>query len=207
MVLAELDVLETLALSEKHVIVVVDDEPEVQRSLRRLLRREPYDLRITGSAELALGWVERDNVSLVVLDHRMPGMCGTELAERVRRISPHTVRIMLTAYPGNALVRYGLAEDVQWLVSKPWNDDALRLTIRRLLRDLESKPPSPQFRAARGDRADLPGKAAAATAQGASLAPGPLRKAIRYAAGRLAKGTGWVLGFLWMADAGGAPRS
>ena len=135
MTLAELDVLEPLALLRAHTVVVVDDDPAVLRSLRRALRQEPYDLRTTSRAEEALEWIERGDVSLVVLDQRMPGMCGTELAERVQRHSPRTVRVMLTAYPGNAIVRHGLDHEVQWLISKPWNDDALRLALRRLLRD------------------------------------------------------------------------
>src|SRR6185436_917471 len=105
MTLAELDVHEPLALSCAHTVVVVDDDPAVLRSLRRALRQEPYDVRTTSSGEEALEWIQHGDVSLVVLDQRMPGMCGTELAERVQRISPRTVRVMLTAYPGNALVR------------------------------------------------------------------------------------------------------
>lgn len=178
---AEQALLEPLAISDRHTVVLVDDDPAVLGALRRLLRKEPYELRTTSDPRIALDWVRRDDVSLVVTDQRMPGMCGTELAERVRRLSPATVRVMLTAYPGNALVRHGLADDVQWLVSKPWNDDALKLAIRRLLRDAEgtiltSRPEGPEPR------------------------KNPVQRAFRRVSGRLAKTTGWVLGFLWMAD-------
>jgi CheY-like chemotaxis protein len=189
---AELDILEPLALSEKHTVVLVDDDPAVLASLKRLLRKEPYEVRTTSDARAALDWIQKDEVSLVVMDQRMPEMCGTELAERVRRISPETVRVMLTAYPGNAAVRHGLAEDVQWLVSKPWNDDALKLALRRLLREQESSPPLPS-----------PSPVPAPEAEPRGLASGRLRKVIRKFSGPLAKSTGWILGFLWMADAGG----
>jgi DNA-binding NtrC family response regulator len=140
----EIDALEPLTLSQSHTIVLVDDEPQVLAALRRVLREEPYEVRTTSSPRDALEWVGRGGVSLLVTDQRMPDLCGTELAEQVRRISPRTARILLTAYPGNALVRHGLASDVEWLISKPWNDDALRVTIRRLLRDLESAPRPPE---------------------------------------------------------------
>jgi DNA-binding response OmpR family regulator len=198
--LAPVEAPEPLDLAVLHTVVLVDDEPAVLASLRRLLRNEPYVVRATTSPEIALAWVEEDGASLVVLDHRMPGLMGTKLAARIRRRSPRTVRVMLTAYPGNALVREGLAEDVQWLISKPWNGDALRLTIRRLLRDLESgAPPGVQ------DEAALPERRPAGDGSGPSL-PEFLRNVLGPLAGILSRGAGAGLGFFWMSDAGGSLR-
>lgn len=182
-----MEIQEPLGLTERHTVVLVDDDPAVLGSLRRLLRKEPYEVRATSDPRAALDWIRLDDVSLVMLDQRMPELCGTELAERVRRLSPGTVRVMLTAYPGNALVRHGLAEDVQWLISKPWNDDALKVTLRRLLRETETAAPEPK----------------AEPAEQFGLASGALRRMIRKFSGPLSRATGWTLGFLWMADAGG----
>jgi len=198
MTLAELDVLEPLALARQHTVVLIDDEPAVLGALRRALRHEPYEVRTTSSAPAALDWIARGNVSLVVVDQRMPGMCGTELADQVRRMSPRTVRVMLTAYPGNALVRHGLDREVQWLISKPWNDDALRLALRRLLRDLESPPRSDH----EGAADPQPTACVEERASG-----GVVKKAVRKAAETLARGAGWSLGFFWMSDAGGRSGS
>ena len=193
MTLAEMEVLEPLALSGNHKVVFVDDDPAVLSALRRALRAEPYDVRMTSSPVVALEWVRQGDVSLMVVDQRMPIMCGTELADHARRISPRTIRVMLTAYPGNALVRHGLAEDVQWLISKPWNDDALRLAIRRLLRDLDSTTPP-------GDS----GKEQPREARRVEVDWGQFGRAIRRAAWAFVHATRWIVGFLWMADAGGA---
>ena len=194
---AELEAPEPLALKGRHTVVLIDDEPAVLASLRRLLRSEPYEVRATRSPEVALAWVEWDRVSLVVLDHRMPGICGTELAERIRRLSPRTVRVMLTGYPGNALVRQGLSEDVQWLISKPWNDHALRLTLRRLLRDLESgAPPSP------GAGSEEPPD----PEERKRSSSGAFRRLLQSWIGHGARGVGGAVGFLWAADAGGLSK-
>lgn len=182
--LMERDLEEPPALSGMHTVLLVDDDPAVLNALRRLLRNEPYEVRATSSPRAALDWIRKDRVSLVVLDQRMPELCGTELAERVRRMSPRTVRVLLTAYPGNAQVRHGLGEDVQWLIGKPWNGDALKLALRRLLRAVEAAAP-PRVVGPWG------------------LASGLLRKAVYRFSGPLSKATGWTLGFLWMAEAGG----
>jgi response regulator RpfG family c-di-GMP phosphodiesterase len=204
MLLAEPNAPEPLPLSRRHTLVLVDDELEVLRSLRRLLRKEPYDLLCTITPELALGWIENHDVCLLLVDQRMPGMCGTDLAERVRRCSPRTLRVMLTAFPGNSVVQHGLAQDVQWLISKPWSDDALRLTLRQLLHERESPPPpsdpAQRPRSTRRSRSS-PG---ASDPQGSSWPPGRI---VRRVLGAAARGFGWGLGFFWTTDAGGVfPR-
>jgi CheY-like chemotaxis protein len=207
MTLADLDAPEPLALSRKHTVVLVDDEPAVLAALRRALRREPYEVRTTLDPVAALEWIDQGDVSLLVTDQRMPGTCGTELAEQVRRISPRTVCVMLTAYPGSAVVQHGLAEELQWLISKPWNDHALRLTLRRLLRDLESTPPPPSTPPTGRSGAAPPEKIRCVEDAAPGLVWGTLQKVIRGAAGAILKRVRWVLGFLWMADAGGTPKS
>ncbi|HXX93245.1 MAG TPA: PAS domain S-box protein [Planctomycetota bacterium] len=117
------------------VVLVVDDQSEILEALRRLLRKEPYELLTTESPDLALERIRARRVDLVIADERMPGMRGTDLLEQVQECSPGTVRIILTGYPGSATLDYGLSQAVDWLISKPWNDDALRLTIRQLLEE------------------------------------------------------------------------
>jgi CheY-like chemotaxis protein len=189
-----------MALTEKHRVVLIDDDPAVLAALRRVLRGEPYEILATSSGARALEWIRRDGVSLILIDQRMPGMCGTELAQCVAQLSPRTVRVMLTGYPGNALVQHGLAQDVQWLIGKPWNDDALRLTIRRLLRDLEARPPSPPGIPPTGKGEPTP--EAGRFARPRDL----LRRMLLRTAWTVVQGTKWIVGFLWMADAGGMPR-
>ncbi|HLF92939.1 MAG TPA: PAS domain S-box protein [Planctomycetota bacterium] len=118
---------------ERLVVVAVDDQSEILASLRRVFRNEGFELLTTESPRQVLEWIERERVDLLLADEKMPEMRGTDLLEEVQRRSPRTVRVILTAYPGSATVGYGLSKGVEWLISKPWNDDALRLTVRQLL--------------------------------------------------------------------------
>jgi PAS domain S-box-containing protein len=117
------------------VVLVVDDQSEVLESIKRLLRDEPYEVLTTESPRQAMDWTAAGRIHLLIADERMPEMRGTDLLEHVRQTSPQTVRVILTGYPRSATLSYGLADSVEWLISKPWNDDALRLTIRQLLGD------------------------------------------------------------------------
>jgi PAS domain S-box-containing protein len=120
---------------DRKTIVIVDDQPEILVSLRRLLRDEPIEVVAFGSAAEALSWLESHPVHLILTDERMPDMRGTDLLEQVRVKSPETLRVLLTGYPGSSTVQHGLSNVVDWLISKPWNNDALKLTIRQLLEE------------------------------------------------------------------------
>ncbi len=126
----------------RDVVLLVDDQPEILASLRRLLADESFEVVTTTSPREALRRAARGDVSLVVTDERMPRVRGTDLLERIRKRSPGTLRVVLTAFPGSYTLQYGLSHGVDWLLSKPWNDDALKLTIRQLLdrRNREGTP-------------------------------------------------------------------
>jgi PAS domain S-box-containing protein len=132
---------ETRVGVDRKTVVVVDDQPETLASLRRLLRDEPFQLVTFDSASEALAWIASNPVHLILTDERMPDMRGTDLLEQVREKSPETLRVILTGYPGSSTVQHGLSQVVDWLISKPWNNDALRLTIRQLLEEGPGKRP------------------------------------------------------------------
>lgn len=120
----------TPAREENFTILFVDDEDNVLNSLRRIFLDENYKIRTASSAQKALAILEQEPVQLVVSDHRMPGMTGAELLTLVREKYPETIRIMLTGYADvNSIM--GAVKDgaVYKFITKPWNDEDLRLTV------------------------------------------------------------------------------
>jgi DNA-binding NtrC family response regulator len=112
------------------LVVGVDDEPQVLASLTRLLREEPFDFRTTTDPEDALAWIRTERVALVIADYRMPGMSGTTLLQLAKSTSPRTRRILLTGYPGEAIVIRTGEAGLMDLVGKPWDDERLKRMIR-----------------------------------------------------------------------------
>ncbi|HVE42654.1 MAG TPA: response regulator [Planctomycetota bacterium] len=115
-------------LSERPLVVLIDDEPEVLAALKRSLAREPYIVLTTTKPRSALRWVEALDVGAVVSDERMPDMSGTDLLARVSDRSPMTARILLTAFSGR-----GFRSCAQCMIAKPWDDLMLRHAIREFL--------------------------------------------------------------------------
>jgi DNA-binding NtrC family response regulator len=118
--------------------MVVDDEPANLRLLERLFRRD-YTVVAASSGEEALQLLGQHDVALLITDQRMPGMTGIELLQRTVSLRPHMVRIILTGYTDmTALVEAINCGHVYKYMTKPWDNNALRLTVERALEHYET---------------------------------------------------------------------
>lgn len=115
---------------EPFTLLFVDDEEGVLNALRRIFVDENYTILTANSAEKALHLLEERQVHLVLTDHRMPGMTGAELLKVVRARWPETIRIMLTGYADVNSIMGAVKEGAVYkFITKPWNDEDLRLTV------------------------------------------------------------------------------
>jgi len=118
---------------EKPVVLCVDDDPMVLKSLARLFRDEPVQVVTTLQAQLALEWVQRRNVGLLLTDQRMPDMAGTDLVGEVQRCSPRTACVILTGYAPGIAAQPSLLQGLSGLISKPWDGPMLKSAVRQIL--------------------------------------------------------------------------
>jgi DNA-binding NtrC family response regulator len=124
-------------LNEWHTVLVVDDDPKTLSALRRELDREPYDVVTTERPVLALEWLGRKDVSLVISDQRMPEMEGDLFLEGVWKKSPGTARLLLTGYPESVKAIPLSRRCLLKVLTKPWDSWQLKTTIRELLSERE----------------------------------------------------------------------
>ena len=103
------------------LVLCVDDEPGILRSLQWLLQKE-FDVVTAPSGELGLALVLQNSFDVVVSDQRMPGMTGSEFLREVRKVSPRALRILLTGYSDlQAILRSVNEGEVFRFINKPWN--------------------------------------------------------------------------------------
>ena len=119
--------------SSNPVILIVDDDPEIRRALRRCLRGERYELITAESGDQALERLSDGPVDLVITDQRMPGMWGTDLLQEIRERLPRTPCAILTAFRTLSVIRDGIDAGAATILFKPWKDGKLRSTVRHLL--------------------------------------------------------------------------
>jgi type II secretory ATPase GspE/PulE/Tfp pilus assembly ATPase PilB-like protein/DNA-binding response OmpR family regulator len=119
-------------------LLFVDDEPSVLAALKRVFRRENYEIQTVTSAIEALQLMAANPVHLVMTDFRMPGMNGADFLSQVRVLAPTTLRLMLTGHAETDAVMGGIKDGAVYrFILKPWNDDDLRVTVALALEQYE----------------------------------------------------------------------
>jgi diguanylate cyclase (GGDEF)-like protein len=122
---------------EKRVrtILLVDDEENIISSLRRLLRRDGYQILTANGGAEALELLARHEIDVIVSDQRMPNMTGVEFLRRVKTIHPQTVRMVLSGYTELQSITDAINEGAIYkFLTKPWEDDLLRANIEEAFR-------------------------------------------------------------------------
>lgn len=108
-------------MTEKIKLLLVDDEPNVLRSINRLLRA--YDVTALTSPEEALSVAREIEFDLVISDFRMPGMDGVSFLTKFMKIQPDSIRIILTGYADLESAQTAINEaNVYRFINKPWNN-------------------------------------------------------------------------------------
>ncbi len=120
----------------KPTILAVDDDPGVSQAIVRDLRsRYGADHRVvratSGAEALSLLTeltLQDRSVALVVSDQRMPGMTGIEMLAEVRRLSPDTKLLLLTAYADTDVAIRAINDiALDYYAFKPWDPPEERL--------------------------------------------------------------------------------
>lgn len=123
----------------RHKVLLIDDEPANLRLLRRVLGND-YDTLLAESGNEGVAILEKEPVSLIITDQRMPGMTGVQVLQEAVRIQPQAVRILLTGYTDiQALIDAINSGQIYKYVQKPWDSEDLKLTVKRAIESLELK--------------------------------------------------------------------
>ncbi len=138
----------TASAPARATIVCVDDDLPLLRGLReQLLRRlgGGCDVEVASSGAEALQVLadlaaEGASVPLLICDHIMPGMRGTELLERAHRLYPAMLTVLLTGQADvDAVAQAVNRADLYRLLTKPWQEDDLILTVKEALRRVDQE--------------------------------------------------------------------
>lgn len=117
-----------------HNILLVDDDVNILRALRRELIDEGYVVFTSKSAEDGLTILRNEIVHLIISDQKMPGMTGLEFLESIVKNYPDTIRIILTGHAElTDAIRAVNNGCIYKFILKPWNSEELKITIRRAL--------------------------------------------------------------------------
>ena len=122
----------------KHTILVVDDDKLFVEYIQRVLSGECYNIIGGSSGQEGLEILEKQHVSMVISEYKIPIMSGLEFLEKVRIIYPDILTIMVTDHADIKLVIKAINEaGVYKFLLKPWDDIDFKNTIKRTLESLQ----------------------------------------------------------------------
>ncbi len=126
---------------EKFPILYVDDEQHNLISFAATFRRE-YNIHTATNGDDAIEIMHQNDIKLVITDQRMPEMTGIQLLEKISPEFPDSIRMILTGFSDVEVIIDAINSGrVFRYITKPWNENELRMTIEnaRQLFELQSR--------------------------------------------------------------------
>ena len=116
-------------------ILVIDDEPDILKTLEMTLRQEEYHVATATGGEAALEIFRREPFDLVITDMRMPGMDGIQVIQHLKELDPDVEAIVLTGYATleNAILSLRNVGAFDYLTKPLENIDELFMAVEKAL--------------------------------------------------------------------------
>lgn len=118
-----------------HQIMIVDDEENILKSLRRIFRSQAdWEIESYTNVQDAIKRAKIANFDLFLSDYRMPEMNGVEFLSKVKVLQPHSMRLILSGHTDLEALLGAINEaEIFRFVTKPWEDYELIATIKNAL--------------------------------------------------------------------------
>lgn len=114
-------------------ILVVDDEQSMREFLVILLQREGYAVEDCENASCALNLLQKNNYDLVISDVNMPNLNGMALLEMIKKVSPETAVLMITAYTTAEQAVEAMKLGAYDYLAKPFKVEEIKVVVKNAL--------------------------------------------------------------------------
>lgn len=120
-------------------ILVVDDEINILKSMKRLFKQAGYEVFIASSGAEGLALLEKQHINVILSDFRMPQMDGGQFLSKVKALYPHIVSLILSGYADfdSVLVVMNSGNAYKFL-TKPWENAALLEEVEEAFRHYQA---------------------------------------------------------------------
>ncbi|MDP2645578.1 MAG: response regulator [Desulfobacterales bacterium] len=112
-------------------VLVVDDEENIRDGSERTLSSIGFQVFKASKGSEALDILSGNNISIILLDLKMPGMDGMEVLGRIQKMFPAILVIVITGYATVQTAIEAMKQGAYDFIPKPFEPDQLRMVVRR----------------------------------------------------------------------------
>lgn len=117
-------------MSEKPCLLIIDDDPEVLKSLQFWLKNEGYSVFTAMDKKQALEMIKKESIAVCLVDMRLKNEDGLRLSAELKSMDERLRIIMITAYPTHESAVEAMKTGVFDYLSKSTDNDAILRKIR-----------------------------------------------------------------------------
>ncbi|MFZ5758184.1 MAG: response regulator [Thermodesulfobacteriota bacterium] len=120
-------------------LLLIDDEEPIRKVLGLYLRSREYEVFTAADGNEGIEVFQRERPAIVLTDIKMPGMDGIEVLQRIKKLAPETQVIVITGHGDMALAIQALQLEASDFITKPVDNKALLVSLRRAEERLETQ--------------------------------------------------------------------
>ncbi len=136
-------------------ILIVDNEKSMRDFLLIVLKKEGYHCKSAENGREAMKLLESEGADLVLTDIKMPVMDGMTLLKELKRVSPETATVMMTAFASTETAIEAMKEGAYDYLTKPFQIDEVKLIIKNVLERKTLRQENLQLRHALKSQSDF----------------------------------------------------
>lgn len=117
-------------------VLVVDDDPQVCKTVNMILQEHGYHVQAYSQPRQALQAVRKAPFDIALIDIKMPDLNGLELVEKIKAEDPRVAPIVMTAYPDVQTAAETMRLGARDYITKPFREEQLLGSVERIAQEL-----------------------------------------------------------------------
>lgn len=113
--------------------LVIDDEQGMRWALQKALGEEGFEVLTAENGTEGLELLTSTEITITMLDYKMPGMSGLEVLEHIRAAHPGVAVIFMTGYSSMDIALEALQRGAVGYITKPFKLKDLKMAVRKAL--------------------------------------------------------------------------
>ena len=119
-------------------ILIVDDEETITQILSAGFENNGYTTFTSGDIETALSIIKKHPIHFTLLDVRLPGQSGIDLCRSISKVSPNTINIIMTGYPGVKSAVEAMRTNAYDYLIKPFRIETVLSIFDRAIEEIKA---------------------------------------------------------------------